>query len=314
MDITIYEAARNGHVQSLKRLFTGDSAVDVNQRDSNGLSALIHAVRNHRSEATQFLLQQPGIDVDLADNKGQTPLWYAAFSASEDGLWQLVRAGSSVTAASIEGDTPLHAICRQRMRTHATVRMIRSLVTHGADPYCVNHHDETPFSIAESTIEEARLDCSMLLELESFDHRRRIIICCDGTWNDRETEQPFTNVTKILDCIDTAGFGDHPKQRFQQLVYYMDGIGTGTTWVGARVDGVFGTSKKRLSSGFPYMECIETMLDNLPLTRRLPRYCAEDMRSISRPLFFVCHVSGPNHPDRVLSRCLYRAMPRQLRQ
>ncbi|CAI4218421.1 unnamed protein product [Parascedosporium putredinis] len=165
MDITVYEAARKGDVQSLKHLFTGDSAVDVNQRDGNGLSALIHAVRNHKSEAIRFLLQQPGVDVDLADTKGQTPY--------------------------------------------------------------------------------VELGAGVLLELQSFNHRRRIIICCDGTWNDREAEQPFTNVTRILDCIDTAGFGDHPMQRFEQLVYYMDGIGTGTTWVGARVDGAFGTSIAR---------------------------------------------------------------------
>ena len=65
--------------------------------------------------------------------------------------------------------------------------------------------------------------------------RRRIIICCDGTWNDRETNQPLTNVTRIQSCLDVRD--KRRKEQYEQLSYYIDGIGSGTTWGGAIHDG-----------------------------------------------------------------------------
>lgn len=74
---------------------------------------------------------------------------------------------------------------------------------------------------------------------EKKEHRR-IIICCDGTWNDRETRDPFTNVSKIINCIATMGQEDG--KVYHQIPIYLDGIGTGTTWFGKRLDGATGAS------------------------------------------------------------------------
>ena len=78
-------------------------------------------------------------------------------------------------------------------------------------------------------------------ESEDFvdsDQHRRIIICCDGTWNDRETNQPFTNVTRIQSCL--AVRDKRGDESYEQLSYYIDGIGTGSTWGGAIHDGSTG--------------------------------------------------------------------------
>ena len=86
------------------------------------------------------------------------------------------------------------------------------------------------------------LDQDTSYDSEDFvdsDQHRRIIICCDGTWNDRETDQPLTNVTRIQSCLavrDTRG-----EERYEQLSYYIDGIGAGTTWGGAIHDGSTGS-------------------------------------------------------------------------
>lgn len=73
---------------------------------------------------------------------------------------------------------------------------------------------------------------------DSHQHRR-IIICCDGTWNDRETNQPLTNVTRIQSCL--AVRDKRHKDRYEQLSYYIDGIGAGTTLGGAIHDGSTGS-------------------------------------------------------------------------
>ena len=49
---------------------------------------------------------------------------------------------------------------------------------------------------------------------------RRLIICCDGTWQDLDTNYP-TNVVKMAQAIKLVGDRDIP-----QIVYYDQGIGT----------------------------------------------------------------------------------------
>ena len=75
---------------------------------------------------------------------------------------------------------------------------------------------------------------------------RRLIVCCDGTANDVDRDSPLTNVARISRCIspeDRRGEID-----FTQIVYYLPGVGTGTSWAGNKVDGLVG----RGSSHIPY--------------------------------------------------------------
>lgn len=54
---------------------------------------------------------------------------------------------------------------------------------------------------------------------------KRIILCCDGTWNNEDSGDDFTNVARIAWAIlpnDTRG-----KQPISQIVYYHSGVGTG---------------------------------------------------------------------------------------
>ena len=78
-------------------------------------------------------------------------------------------------------------------------------------------------------------------DYDDSDQHRRIIICCDGTWNDRETNQPLTNVTRIQSCL--AVRDKRGSEKYEQLSYYIDGIGAGTTWGGAIHDGSTGRGK-----------------------------------------------------------------------
>jgi uncharacterized protein (DUF2235 family) len=60
--------------------------------------------------------------------------------------------------------------------------------------------------------------------------QRRIIICCDGTWQSSvtTTDNVPSNVTKLCRHIARIGTDrNDPTKKFHQLVYYDSGVGTG---------------------------------------------------------------------------------------
>lgn len=95
---------------------------------------------------------------------------------------------------------------------------------------------------------EARNTCkppdtvnSYVKELATFREKKRLFVCCDGTWkNASGTIAPLTNVAKLARCVDRIGNdelgptselhdGSEPSTRFglvRQLVYYSSGVGT----------------------------------------------------------------------------------------
>ena len=62
-------------------------------------------------------------------------------------------------------------------------------------------------------------------------HKKRIVICSDGTWNTPETP---TNVVKIVRAIKPIGSDGVP-----QIVFYDQGVGT-SNWFDRFIGGVFG--------------------------------------------------------------------------
>jgi uncharacterized protein (DUF2235 family) len=59
---------------------------------------------------------------------------------------------------------------------------------------------------------------------------RRLVICCDGTWQSSVSSQENvpSNVTKLCRLIARVGEDkDDPSKKFHQIVYYDGGIGTG---------------------------------------------------------------------------------------
>ncbi|MCR6490796.1 DUF2235 domain-containing protein [Amycolatopsis sp. OK19-0408] len=63
---------------------------------------------------------------------------------------------------------------------------------------------------------------------------KRLVICCDGTWNSRSQPAP-TNVVKVKDAVaatDPAGI--------EQNAYYHEGVGAGVGPVGRLAGGAFG--------------------------------------------------------------------------
>jgi hypothetical protein len=77
-----------------------------------------------------------------------------------------------------------------------------------------------------------------------MDHEKRpkkIIVCCDGTWQGETFAKPSTNVLRITRCITPSDGEGTP-----QVVYYQPGVGTGTSRLANLVDGCIGRGEMQL--------------------------------------------------------------------
>ena len=72
LDIPLWQAARIGHIEAVKKHLT--DSMDVNAKSSrNGSTPLYQAVRNGQKEIAELLIAN-GADVNAKDEDGETPL------------------------------------------------------------------------------------------------------------------------------------------------------------------------------------------------------------------------------------------------
>ena len=63
---------------------------DVNSKDSNGNTALMHAVVYNHNSIVKLLLDQPAVDVNVKNIRGRTALHWAALYNNEEGARMLL--------------------------------------------------------------------------------------------------------------------------------------------------------------------------------------------------------------------------------
>ncbi|KAG6618393.1 putative DNA ligase [Phytophthora cinnamomi] len=115
------------------------------QGDAQGRTALHLAVLTHDAAMTAFLLTPGGgLNVDAFDDLHRSPLHYAVESpAALPIIARLVQHGATVNVADERGDTPLHWAAFS-----GRAAVAQNLLTLGADPTLVNSDWETPAQIA----------------------------------------------------------------------------------------------------------------------------------------------------------------------
>lgn len=81
------------------------AGADPNQRDAKGQVPLFLALRGESLRAAEALLASPKLDIDLANDHGETPLMMAALRGQMAMAEQLLARGAKVNK---DGWTPLH--------------------------------------------------------------------------------------------------------------------------------------------------------------------------------------------------------------
>ncbi|MDB5373152.1 MAG: hypothetical protein JWP04_1794 [Belnapia sp.] len=64
--------------------------------------------------------------------------------------------------------------------------------------------------------------------------KKRLVVCCDGTWQDNDTGTDFTNVTRMARAVLPHDL--RSAEPVAQIVYYLAGVGTS----GGTIDRLFG--------------------------------------------------------------------------
>ena len=149
----LHFAAQRGDLAEIRRLLS--LGIDVNVLDAHGNSPLKYASAEPRPAALRLLIAS-GASATLADDRGFTPLHCVAghgfYAESIEMAEILLEAGADVNARSAQlGFVPLHEA--------RTTRMVSWLLVHGADPLMRNDAGQTPEEYLREDGQPAEADC-----------------------------------------------------------------------------------------------------------------------------------------------------------
>jgi ankyrin repeat protein len=119
-------AAEHGSVLAMKALLLQDGADIKAVEQTEGTPLLVKAVINRSPKVVRFLLTRDGVDPNVKNDDGQTPLAYAAYECFNDIVKILLKCPNvDVNCADNEGCTPLRLAAQ---RSHVFV--VRTLLSN----------------------------------------------------------------------------------------------------------------------------------------------------------------------------------------
>lgn len=165
----------------------------LNRRDHDGITAFSVAVRSTKPKIAEILLQQPGIDVNLADNDQRTPLHIATIALAEgvfdsqsdakpkEKLLNLLLKHPSIQAnlPDKSGDTPLHVCIKHVSGTERSISILTLSSDHAGcgwrsvpllanspkvDPNQRDANGKTPLELAMDDCWRVSYNYSLILE------------------------------------------------------------------------------------------------------------------------------------------------------
>jgi ankyrin repeat protein len=102
--ISIHEAAANGNIEAVKQHIA--AGTDVNVKNEFGWTPLYYAAWGGHKEIVELLIAK-GADVNKDDDDESTPLHYAALKGQKEIAELLIAKGADVNAVGDLGRTPL---------------------------------------------------------------------------------------------------------------------------------------------------------------------------------------------------------------
>ena len=120
--------------------------VDFNFRERDGGTALMCAIREKDNGIVRLVLEA-GVSVNDIDDQGWTALHFAAQEGVVEIAKDLIQRGAIVDAIDRIGRTPLFVAV---MNSKGFGEMIRTLISHGANPNLRNGKGISPAKLAET--------------------------------------------------------------------------------------------------------------------------------------------------------------------
>ncbi|KAH3827156.1 putative ankyrin repeat protein RF_0381 isoform X1 [Dreissena polymorpha] len=154
----IMHATRYGHKEILLKLI--DYGVNINHQSANGSTALHVAVENMKRECLIILARQNGIDLNIQDCGGFSPLLWTARLRDWQAMQILIDVGCHIESKDfVKGMTALHVVCDsstafwkgERATPSDTLKCIKLLTCAGLDINSGDVFNNTPLMYAIRT-------------------------------------------------------------------------------------------------------------------------------------------------------------------
>lgn len=133
-----FVAVKNDNIGKLGELL--QRGFDPNTRDEKGTSGLALAIQQNSPKAVKLLLAQAGIDVQVANQAGETALMMAAIKGDAASAQTLLDRGAKVNQS---GWAPLHYAA-----AGPEARLVRLLLERAADIDAASPNGSTPLMMA----------------------------------------------------------------------------------------------------------------------------------------------------------------------
>jgi ankyrin repeat protein len=146
--VDFFRAVNLDNADAVARMLA--AGLDPNQLDPRGQPALIVALQDQSLKVAKVLWDAKGIDVDIRNRVGETPLMMAALKAEVDAASALVAHGARVRK---DGWSPLHYAA-----TGGSAAIVRLLLAKGAALEARSPNGTTPLMMAARYGNEEAVD------------------------------------------------------------------------------------------------------------------------------------------------------------
>ena len=146
--VDFFRAVNVDNADAVARMLV--AGLDPNQLDPRGQPALIVALQGESLKVAKVLWDAKGIDVDLRNRVGETPLMMAALKAETDAVDALLAHGAKVRK---DGWSPLHYAA-----TGGSAAIVKLLLSKGAALEARSPNGTTPLMMAARYGNEEAVD------------------------------------------------------------------------------------------------------------------------------------------------------------
>lgn len=140
-----------------------EAGYDINKKNICGDSLLHNALRKHKKELTEYLLNDCSPNMNATNNNNESPLYLAVIYEKKDVVQQLIQSGVDVNISNRFGIAPISIAVKKR-----NIDMVEMLVNSKAGVELIDYNGESLIFKAVENNDEAML--SYLLEKTSCSH------------------------------------------------------------------------------------------------------------------------------------------------